>query len=105
MIAFILSKLFPPRLPGPISDWDARVDYCFNEQGWAGNVKRGPYRDGIERYFAERTVEKRQTYTLSVHQYLTQLRAAEMSAAADEHLLRTQGYVNTIHDCWERLEE
>jgi hypothetical protein len=52
MIAWLLSKLFPPRLPGKIRDWEERIEADKNEQGWAGNVQRH-YRDGIERYFAE----------------------------------------------------
>lgn len=38
-------------------------------------------------------------------QYEQQLRYAAAEIAALEQDLRKQGYVNTIHDCWELPEE
>ena len=38
-------------------------------------------------------------------QWNQQLRHAEAEIAALEQDLRKQGYVNTIHDCWELPEE
>lgn len=52
MIANILSKLFPPKLPGRVHDWNDGEPRPYPEQGWAGNVRR-KYRDGIDRYTSE----------------------------------------------------
>lgn len=52
MLARLLSLLFPPRLPNAVEDWEPPAD-PRQEQGWAGNRKRKPYRDGIARHFAE----------------------------------------------------
>lgn len=52
MIAVILSRLFPPKLPGRIRNWDAGTKNEVREEGWAGNV-RTKYRDGIDRFFNE----------------------------------------------------
>ena len=57
MIAWILSRLFPPKL-GRIRDWENPAVTEFHEQGWAGNVKQH-YRDGIQRYFAESWVNSK----------------------------------------------
>jgi hypothetical protein len=51
-IECLLSILFPPRLPGCVVGWGDRVEYQFDVQGSAGNVKKR-YRDGIDRYFSE----------------------------------------------------
>jgi hypothetical protein len=53
MIARILSRLFPPRLPSPLKGWEGPRGSWFNEQGSAGPVRPGPYRDALERYDAE----------------------------------------------------
>ena len=56
MIARILSRLFPPRLPGPIKGWEGSREPWFSEQGSAGPVRPRPYRDGIERFYAENRI-------------------------------------------------
>jgi hypothetical protein len=54
MIARLLTYLFPPTLPSsPVRDWGERAEEAPNEQGSIGPVKSPPYRNGIERYFAE----------------------------------------------------
>lgn len=53
MIARILSYLFPPRLPGRITDWEGPREAWFHEQGAVGPVQLRKYRDGIDRYLAE----------------------------------------------------
>jgi hypothetical protein len=84
MIARILSFLFPPKLPRPIQDWGGPAE-PFDEQGWAGNVQRR-YRNGIERHFA-------------------QIRAAENIMANMIQKAEAEGYVRTIHDCYEKREK
>ncbi len=51
MIAFLLSQIFPPRLPGCVDDWGDRVEYQFDEQGCASPARRKF--TGIERHYAE----------------------------------------------------
>jgi hypothetical protein len=101
MIAWILSRLFPPRLPGKIRDWPEPTPYRTRqeEQGWAGNVQQH-YRDGIDRHWSEHKL-----YGGTCHQWGIQLRNAEETMAAFERALTEQGYINTIHDCWEMPNE
>lgn len=47
----LLEKLFPPKL-GKIHGTIIEEPE-FEEQGWAGNVRERPYRDGIDRTFKE----------------------------------------------------
>ena len=54
----ILSFLFPPRLPGPIKDWQDENEAWLHEQGSAGPALKRKYRNGIERQRAEDTLEK-----------------------------------------------
>ena len=102
MIAKILSLLFPPRLPGQVRDWDARVPDAELDDSWAGPAKRKRYRDGIERHFAENI---HPIHRINFDQYHTQLMYAQIEMAAVEKDLIAQGYVNTIHDCWEKPSE
>lgn len=97
---WLLSILFPPRLPGKVRDWHDRVEYRADEQGWAGNV-REHYRDAIQRHWGERAIPVR----LFSREYLSQIRHAEIEMAAIESNLVAQGFVNTIHDCWEKKED
>ena len=55
MIERILSQLFPPRLPGRVSDWGAREEFFEYELKPAcGPARRKKdYENGIERHFAE----------------------------------------------------
>ena len=49
----LLEKFFPPKY-GVVDGVLVGVDDLDpNEQGWAGNVKERPYRDGIDRTFKE----------------------------------------------------
>jgi hypothetical protein len=52
MIAYILSVLFPPRLPGRVETWESPAP-PFDEQGSASPARRKKYKDGIARYCAE----------------------------------------------------
>jgi len=52
MIAWLLSILFPPRLPGKVRDWEERTEQFQLEQGCAGKVQ-AHYRDAIQRHWAE----------------------------------------------------
>ncbi len=96
MFARLLSFLFPPRLPGRLYDWPEPepLRYFTEEQGWAGNTRR--LYTGIEKHAMQ--------YGGTYRQYLTQLRNAEKQMAAIENELIAQGYTNTIHDCWEKIE-
>lgn len=97
MIARLLAWLFPPVLPGKVRDWHERIEPEFAEQGWAGNIQRRY--TGIEKHWM---TEK---FYATQRQYHKQLRHAEVEIAALEQTLRDEGYINTIHDCWERTEE
>jgi hypothetical protein len=97
-ISHLLSKLFPPKLPGRLS---VRDEQGFDEQGCAGNVQPKQYRNGIERHFAENT---RAIHRSTWAQYHIQLIHAQKEIAVFERDLVTQGYVNTMHDCWEQKE-
>jgi hypothetical protein len=44
------------------------------------------------------------TYTGKLRDMLNQTRAAEQEMQRLEQELRDSGYVNTIHDCWEKPE-
>ena len=44
-------------------------------------------------------------FRLHLNQLHAQLIQAEHAIAAREQSLRDEGYVNTIHDCWEREEK
>ena len=101
MFARLLSWLFPPVLPGRVRDWHERIDPVQREEGWAGNVRRR-YRDGIDRYFSENPPP---TIRWGSPEYRAQLREAEQAMLACERDLISQGYVNTIHDCWEPNED
>lgn len=100
MIAHILSLLFPPKLPSPIQNWEERTENTFEEQGCAGTAKRKRYRNGIERHFAENSP----VWRIDRNQYQQQLIRAEAGIDVFERELIAQGYTNTIHDCWEKLE-
>jgi hypothetical protein len=104
MFAWILSKLFPPVLPGYVRDWGEREEFWPHEEGSAGPARRKKYRDGIERYFAENSQPIPTRYLASSRAMNAQLRYAEIQIAAIEKDLIAQGYVNTIHDCWEKEE-
>lgn len=52
MITWLLSIVFPPKLPSRIRGWEAPVE-DRPEQGSARLVPSKPYRNGIERHFAE----------------------------------------------------
>lgn len=97
MFTWLLSILFPPRMPGKVRDWNERIEYRAEEQGWAGNV-REHYHDAIQRHWAERPAPVH----LFSREYQMQLRYAAKEMAAVERDLIAQGYVNTIHDCWEK---
>jgi hypothetical protein len=56
MIARILTRFFPPKLPGRIRNWEGPRESWFSEQGSAGPVRPGPYRDALERYDAENRI-------------------------------------------------
>jgi hypothetical protein len=101
MFARVLSWLFPPRLPRRLEDWPEPVKWEIHEQGWAGNVQRH-YRDGIERHWAEQDAKFHRRDTLQWH---LQMLHAEKQMAAIEQEMRDQGYVNTIHDCWEKMDD
>jgi hypothetical protein len=98
MLSRILSILFPPQLPGKIRDWEERVERRIDEQGWAGNVKEH-YRDAIQRHWAE---NKQPRPRWGLPEYHAQLANAQMEIAEMEMDLIAQGYVNTIHDVWEK---
>jgi hypothetical protein len=102
LLSRILSILFPPRLPGKIRDWDERVEPRIEEQGWAGNVQEH-YRDAIQRHWAESAPPYRAHW--GSPEYRAQLRNAEETMLEWEKELIAQGYINTIHDCWERPDE
>lgn len=53
MIAWLLSKLFPPILPGHVRDWSEREEFWPREEGSAAPARPKKYRDGIDRHFAE----------------------------------------------------
>ena len=99
MIARLLGWLFPPILPGRVRDWEERIAPEYHEQGWAGKVQR-KYRDGIDRHFSENPP----VYRASRHQWNIQLSCAQEQIAEFETEMEAQGYVNTIHDCWEKTE-
>ncbi len=103
MIARILSFLFPPKLPGRIHDWPEPepTRYLAEEQGWAGNVKRRF--TGIEKHWMMDREPK--IYRVDRKQYRAQLLHAEKHMVALEKDLIAQGYVNTIHDCWEKVDD
>lgn len=82
MLARLLSLLFPPRLPKAAVDWTPPAD-PYPEQGWAGKVKRKPFRNGIDRYFAEE-----------------QMRRAEVQMAKVIADAEARGYRHAIHDEW-----
>lgn len=105
MIAWLLSKLFPPRMPGKVRDWEERepVKTIFTEEGWAGNVRR-KY-TGIEKHWRAVDDARHKSRRIDSRQYWAQLREAEKYMATVEKDLLAQGYVNTIHDCWEKPEE
>lgn len=44
-------------------------------------------------------------YRTTWENYLQQLRAGEEAMRKFEERLREEGYVNTIHDCWEKVKE
>ena len=101
ILSNLLSILFPPVLPGRIRDWEQRVEEAFEEQGSAGPARPKRYRNGIDRYFAE---NKLASYQSNNRQYQTQLRHAREEIVATERDLIAQGYTNTMHDCWEKVE-
>lgn len=94
MIAYILSRLFPPRLPSRIQDWGERTEY--DEQGSVGKPQRKKYRDGIERHFAERAQPR---YFATNSQYMKQLRNAEQQMQKDEIAMADAGYLH-VQDEW-----
>ena len=91
---WILSILFPPRMPGKVRDWHERVEQRTDEQGWAGNVREKQFR------WAERSVPVR----LFSREYYAQISYAQMAIAELERDLIARGYVNLIHDCWEKKD-
>lgn len=97
---WLLSILFPPGLPGKVRDWHERVEQRTDEQGWAGNVREKQFRDAIQRHWAERSVPVR----LFSREYYAQMQYAQMDIAELERDLIARGYVNTIHDCWEKKD-
>lgn len=52
MLERILAFLFPPRLPGRVTDWDARTEIKLDFSS-TGPVTLKQYRNGIDRYFTE----------------------------------------------------
>jgi hypothetical protein len=44
-------------------------------------------------------------YSGTYRQYLEQLRRAEEFMLEFTQKLEREGYVNTIHDCWEKIDE
>ena len=109
MIAKILAMLFSPQLPGKIRDWDQRIEIEFDEQGSAGPARPKKYRDGIDRHFAEERKHRVSTYFPSLERAypgtMSQLRKAEEWMIQAEGELVRSGFVNTIHDCWERTDD
>ena len=47
----------------------------------------------------------RQCQVLSQKNFYTQMRNAQAEILKIEQKLRDEGYVNTIHDCWEKIGE
>lgn len=96
-LTFLFNSMFGPRL-GRVRDWNLRVDLeGFDEQGSIGIPQRKQYRDAIERHWTK-TKSRRVDRT----QWTRQLIHAEKEMAEIERELTMQGYVNTIHDCWEK---
>jgi hypothetical protein len=50
-------------------------------------------------------IKDAKVYRIDRFQYHTQLLHAEKELAALEQSLRDQGFVNTLHDCWEQEEK
>jgi len=110
MISRLLGWLFPPVLPGRVRDWEERIAPEYHEQGWCGKVQR-KYRDGIDRHFAEQDLSlgtpawKTESFTTFMARHSLQLRHATEEIANLEKRLSQDGYINTIHDCWEKEEK
>ena len=89
ILEFILSKLFPPRLPSVPEAREARPsDPEHLGDGIVSHARPKKYRDGIERYYATNS------------QYMQQLRNGEAAMAEIDHDMEAQGYRNIIHDEW-----
>ena len=90
-----LSWLFPPRLPGPVRDWEPPADPVAEQ----GKVLRVYHKlTGIERHFAEVDAERaKPRYFGTNSQYMQQLRNAENQRQQHARDLVAAGYVNTIH--------
>lgn len=98
---WLLSILFPPGLPGKVRDWHERVEQRTDEQGWAGNVREKQFRDAIQRHWAETST--RESWEQFAKRQTQLMHAAGMIDLLEKQLI-AQGYVNTIHDCWEKKD-
>ena len=96
----ILSLLFPPKLPSPVTEWTTHEE--AEDQGSCGNVRFKKHANGIERHFAEEAEARCQRYFgASYRQYMAQLLKSEKEMQRHLDALVAAGYVNTIHDYWE----
>ena len=96
MIASLLSRLFPPRLPSRLIDWEEPLDTLRVEECEITRpAEPKPYRDGIERFYAENAP----AVSATQRQYQTQLTNTEEVMITTIQELIDQDYVNTIRDC------
>ena len=105
MISQILGFLFPPTLTGAVRDWEKRVDPDLIDESSAGPVRTRKYRDGIDRHFAEQRARRAFPELLFSPEYAAQTRGVQEAIRCSELQLSRLGYVNTIHDCWERVDD
>ena len=99
---WLLSFLFPVRLP-KLTPETSPVSVSASADPYHTPVTE----DGVlwRAYDVRRTgVEKMERYLATSEQYARQLVSAQFEIAKLEEDLIAQGYVNTIHDCWEKPE-
>lgn len=122
MIAWILARVFPPRLR--LAPEELQVTLAYHqrqsrmhpldiESDASRAIPMMIYQAEPGQYVGlgntvikeRRDKTHRARWTGGHDQYMAQLRQAEESMAAFQRDLVAQGYVNTIHDCWEKEEK